>query len=352
MAWYPDAEKMELQPESDDQPAITPTQMIFHSVAAPWTPRRMYDYWHDSTNLESHFGVGYDGRVGQFVGTETRADANMHANRRADGTGAVSVETASDDHHTDPWTSLQLAALIALGAWLARRHGIPVRVCPTWDAPGFGYHRMFPQWSQGGTACPGDARARQFHDIVLPGIAQAVKAGQPPAPSTPTAPAPAPTIPEDDMPYSEADLRRFIREEASGQTVRDANAFSTFWFLSYVLSGQPIPGSPWGDLPDQVRSALVDLVGGAVWARQLPNPGQLGTDGTPRRQPAMDFQVDQDRKFDQTMAVLTAQSAAISALAAELGQQHPGEVDVDALVARIKQAIADIEIRLTATQKG
>ncbi|MFD9064176.1 peptidoglycan-binding protein [Kitasatospora purpeofusca] len=190
MSWYPGAEKMELQPESDEQPAIIPTQAIFHSVAAPWTPRRMYDYWHDSTNLESHFGVGYDGGVGQFVGTETRADANMHANRRADGTGAVSVETASNTAHTDAWTDAQIAALVALGVWLHREHGIPLRICPEWDAPGFGVHRMFPEWSDGGTACPGTARAQQFRDVVMPGIIAAATGTAPPADPAPESPAP------------------------------------------------------------------------------------------------------------------------------------------------------------------
>ncbi|MED7951586.1 peptidoglycan-binding protein [Kitasatospora sp. NPDC058201] len=179
MAWYPGAEKMELQPESDEQAAITPTQVIFHSVAAPWTPRRMYEYWRDSTNLESHFGVGYDGSVGQFVGTETRADANMRANRRADGTGAVSIESASDDRSTDPWTDAQVRALIALGVWLHQRHDIPLRACPSSDAAGFGVHRMFPEWSDGGTACPGEVRARQFREVVLPGIVAEAGGGAP-----------------------------------------------------------------------------------------------------------------------------------------------------------------------------
>ncbi len=48
MAWYPAATRMELQPESDAQPAIRPTQFILHSIAAPWTARRMYEYWRDS----------------------------------------------------------------------------------------------------------------------------------------------------------------------------------------------------------------------------------------------------------------------------------------------------------------
>ncbi|MFE7191334.1 peptidoglycan-binding protein [Kitasatospora sp. NPDC057541] len=189
MAWYPGAEKMELEPESDEQPAITPTQVIFHSVAAPWTPRRIYEYWRDSTNLESHFGVGYDGSVGQYIGTQTRADANMRANRRADGTGAVSVESASDDQSTDPWTDAQINAFVALGVWLHQRHGIPLRICGEWDEPGFGVHRMFPEWSDGGTACPGDIRARQFRDVVMPGIVAAAGGAPLPPPGGGSGPA-------------------------------------------------------------------------------------------------------------------------------------------------------------------
>ncbi|MFD9904797.1 peptidoglycan-binding protein [Streptomyces sp. NPDC059063] len=182
MAWYPGAKKMELQPESDGQVAIRPTQLIFHSIAAPWTPERVYQYWRDSTNLESHFGVGFDGRIAQYIGTQTRADSNMYANRRGDGTGAVSVETASNLKHTDPWTSAQVATLIKLGAWMHKHHGVPLRICRSHSDPGFGIHRMFPQWSQGGTACPGGARAHQFRTVVFPGIVKAA-GGKPPKPS-------------------------------------------------------------------------------------------------------------------------------------------------------------------------
>jgi hypothetical protein len=170
MAWYPDAIRMELQPESDSQPAIRPTQFIVHSIIAPWTARRTYEYWRDSTSLESHFGVDYEGTVGQYIGTETRADANAGANRRADGTGAVSAETASNLEGSDPWNEKQVEDLIAIGVWLHRTHGIPLRICRTHDDPGFGYHRLFPQWSTSGTSCPGDARVPQFKTVVFPGI--------------------------------------------------------------------------------------------------------------------------------------------------------------------------------------
>lgn len=180
MAWYPAAKKMELQPESDSQPAIRPTQFIVHSIAAPWPKERIHEYWRDSTNLESHFGQSFDGSIAQFVGTETRADANYLANRRSDGTGAVSIETASNLQHTDPWTDAQVEGLIQLGVWLHQHHGIPLRVCRTADDPGYGYHRLHAAWAVSGTACPGDARVQQFKTKVFPGIVARATGQQPP----------------------------------------------------------------------------------------------------------------------------------------------------------------------------
>ncbi|MFJ3793910.1 N-acetylmuramoyl-L-alanine amidase [Kitasatospora sp. NPDC090091] len=263
MAWYPGAQKMELQPESDQQPAIRPTQFILHSIAAPWTPQRILEYWRDSTNLESHFGLGYDGSLGQFIGTETKADANMYANRRADGTGAVSLESASNLQHTDPWTDAQIAAIIRLGVWLHQQHGIPLRVCRSATDPGFGYHRLFPEWSDGGTACPGDARVRQFHDVIMPGIIAAAN-GQTP----PTTPAPPAPTEEDDMPWSEDALRRIIREETASAAVRDPHAYAVLHFLRRVLKGEAV--EEWGDLAPDLRAALAQAVGDSVWQHRLP----------------------------------------------------------------------------------
>lgn len=170
MSWYAGAVKYELQPESDDQPAIVPDQFIVHSIAAPWTAKRTYEYWRDSTNLESHFGLGYAGDLGQFIGTQTRADANAAANRRADGHGAVSLESASNLQASDPWTDEQVDKIVEVGVWLHEEHGIPLRKCRTWDDPGYGYHKMFSQWNPNGHACPGAARIEQFHDVVFPRI--------------------------------------------------------------------------------------------------------------------------------------------------------------------------------------
>lgn len=165
MSWCPFAKKMELQPESDSQAAITPVQFIVHSLAAPWTIERTYEYWRDSTNLESHFGLGYDGRLGQYIGTNTRADANAQANSRA-----ISLESAANLQNSDPWTDAQINMLVRVMDWAAGEHSIPRRRCRSWTDPGFGYHRLFPEWSVGGTACPGAARVEQFNEIVLPRV--------------------------------------------------------------------------------------------------------------------------------------------------------------------------------------
>lgn len=197
MAWYPQAIKMELQPESDSQQAIRPTQFIVHSIVAPWTARRTYEYWRDSTNLESHFGADYAGDVGQYIGTETRADANAGANRRADGTGAISVETASNLSGSDPWNAKQIEDLIALGAWAHQhpRHDIPLRLCRNASDPGYGWHSLYAAWSTGGTSCPGKARIKQFREVVFPGIVARVNG----------------RTEEDDMALSDADVDRIAR---------------------------------------------------------------------------------------------------------------------------------------------
>lgn len=186
MAWYKEAVRLELQPESREQPTIRPTQVIFHSIVAPWDEQRLYAYWKNSTSLESHFGVDFDGSLGQYLSTTTRADANYKANRRPDGTGAISVESASNTKASDPWTDAQLDTLADLGVWAHRTHGIPLRACNSGSGGGFGIHRMFREWSPSGTDCPGDQRAEQFRSELLPAIV--ARAGKPaaPAPSTPS----------------------------------------------------------------------------------------------------------------------------------------------------------------------
>ncbi|MBX9425420.1 N-acetylmuramoyl-L-alanine amidase [Streptomyces lateritius] len=279
MAWYPGATRMELQPESDSQHAIRPTQFIMHSIAAPWDEKRMYEYWRDSTNLESHFGLDYDGSIGQFIGTETRADANYRANERPDGTGAVSIETASNLKHTDAWTPEQMEQLIRLGVWLHQRHGIPLRICRTASDPGFGYHRLHSDWAVSGTDCPGDARVKQFREVVFPGIVARANGNTSP-------------VEEEDM----------TPEQAKQLTNLDKRV-------------------------SDLHKVLVPYMG---W--QYKGKGK----------------VDAWALLNNLSAQITAQTAAIKALAGQLGD----DVDTAAVVAAVEKAISDAVVKVSVDVTG
>jgi hypothetical protein len=270
---------MELQPESDAQPAIKPTQFILHSIVAPWTPQRTYEYWRDGTNLESHFGLGYDGSLGQYIGTETRADANAAANRRADGTGAVSLESASNLQASDPWTAEQVEALIKLGVWLHERHGIPLRICRTADDPGFGYHRLHSAWNPSAHSCPGDARVTQFKTVVFPGIV-ARATGQTTDPQ------------EDPMPTAD--------EVAKAVLTYDG-----------VIS---VPGAPATNPTWTLSSSVTEIL----------------------------------KRLDKANATLAGQSAAITALAGQLGKN----VDTATVVAAVDKAIATAVVQVHVDVTG
>lgn len=178
MALYPSAQKL-LLPESRTQRKITPKQFVAHSIIAPWTIRRTYEFWRDSTNLESHFGIDYSGAVGQYVDTGVRADANAYANN-----WALSVETASNDKGTDPWNDAQLESLVRLMLWVHRTHKIPVRLAPSYTEPGFGYHKLHRNWSMSGTACPGVKRTAQFRNELMPELVRRANVPKPAPPAT------------------------------------------------------------------------------------------------------------------------------------------------------------------------
>ena len=133
-------------PDNRRQPTMRATQVIMHSMASPGvTPQELIRYWSQpGTPLESHFIVGRDGRAWQLVDTGRSADANYRANRRPDGTGAISIETEDNVGNPDtlPWTAAQVDTLVRLALWAARVHRIPRRRCPSPSSPGIGYHAV------------------------------------------------------------------------------------------------------------------------------------------------------------------------------------------------------------------
>lgn len=79
----------------------------------------------------------------------------------------------------------------------------------------------------------------------------------------PTKPPTVPTPPEDDLPYTEAQLRTIINSEVvkavTSQSVRDELAFADFFFLEKVFSFTPIPNAAPGGIEDKVNKIQAEL---------------------------------------------------------------------------------------------
>lgn len=161
-------------PEAQSQPSIVPTIAIVHSIVG--SARSAYNYFRDSTSIESHWILPKTGEAWQCMEADRSADANYKVNRWKDGStyrGALSMETEDNGNpNTDPWTDHQLIELIDWFRWCHDTFGIPLRVCRTPFEPGIGFHSLHPyHWTNSpGKTCAGTIRNRQFYDIIVPSL--------------------------------------------------------------------------------------------------------------------------------------------------------------------------------------
>lgn len=177
---YPSGQTFKSGYQSTQLP-MRPTQIILHSGANAWNFNGLVGHLlNPGQPLESHYAIRFDGYRLQMVPDNLSADANYTANKRPDGTGALSIETDSDTAATDPWTLDQVKSIIELIAAKCREHGIPPVPTPSSSAPGLGFHIMWGSpgaWTPVNKSCPGAARIAQFYNVIIPGV-QAVLAGQ------------------------------------------------------------------------------------------------------------------------------------------------------------------------------
>lgn len=181
IARYPRALWRPLQGEEQNEPVIRPTQVIFHTMVG-FLDSTEHNFDREGNPIESHFGLGSpddmgrggaDGEFRQWMPMDHSADANFRANRRPDGTGAISIECADGGSEFNPLSPLQLSVLVRFGNWAADNLGIPRRICRDPGDPGFGYHTLFgapSDWTPVAKTCPGPVRIRQIRDIVFPAI--------------------------------------------------------------------------------------------------------------------------------------------------------------------------------------
>lgn len=166
----------------------------------------------------AHFSTFADGSIVQSRDTAFRSAANLNGNHRCI---AIENEDAGQDI---PLTDAQVAACARILAWAHRTHGVPLQLCPDSKpgSRGLAYHRQgidgnfdsfqFPGrvpggevWSESfGKTCPRDKRIAQLPAILA--RAKRLIEG------------------DDDLPFTEKELRAIVREEAEAalQSTDDA----------------------------------------------------------------------------------------------------------------------------------
>lgn len=173
MSWFPTAIRKPIAPGANDPP-IKVVGAILHVAVSD--ADSLFAYFSGrSGGIESHFYIRNSGKVEQYRDTGIEADANFKANAfMEDGVrkGFVSIETAGMG--PGEWNAAQLAEIKTLLRWLSAEHGFPLRVCPGPYASGVGYHTMWGApgpWTPVQKDCPGPARIKQFHQVLVPWMA-------------------------------------------------------------------------------------------------------------------------------------------------------------------------------------
>lgn len=164
MAWCPFAVHKPLS-ENHTQGSIVPRAIINHTAVSG--ADSLFDFFQNSSVLESHFYVRMSGVIEQYMDTQIMADANKNAN-----TFAVSIET-EDNREVIPYSAKQLDALVRLHVWLCMTHRIPKQLISNAYGSGIGWHVQFGApgpWTPVSKSCPGQPRIHQILSAIIPRV--------------------------------------------------------------------------------------------------------------------------------------------------------------------------------------
>jgi hypothetical protein len=172
--FMPDAINENIVPGSSD-PQITPCGVIEHIAVSNSADIR--SIFTDGRGIESHFYVRFDGTIIQYRSIFFEADANFSGNSfGSPRKGFVSVEHEGGfPNGQGTLTKAQLNSFKRIVLWAKSQADFPLRVCPAWDAPGVGYHSLFKEWNPNAHSCPGPDRIKQFHEVIEPWLATALR---------------------------------------------------------------------------------------------------------------------------------------------------------------------------------
>lgn len=157
-----------------------PRRLCYHTAVS--SGDSLFLLFNTPGNAVAHFYVREDGKVEQYVDTNTRASANLDGNH-----DTISVESWDDAGRRETWTAAQEQACAELAVWVHNKHGIPLQ--PTDAAPGsrgITWHRKgidgnFPpgvlsgrkpaheRWSKStGKICPFNGKILGIVNVIIP----------------------------------------------------------------------------------------------------------------------------------------------------------------------------------------
>jgi hypothetical protein len=172
-------------------PMPNPGRLCFHTAVS--SGDSLFGLFNTPGNAVAHFYIRQDGKVEQYVNTDTRASANLDGNK--DTVSVESWDGGAPGGVVPDWTPAQVEAAAKLAAWIHDTHNIPLDPCDASPGSrGVTWHRKgidgnFPtgllsgrksgdeHWSNSaGKICPGDKKIHGMVDKILP-RAKAIQSG-------------------------------------------------------------------------------------------------------------------------------------------------------------------------------
>ncbi len=173
-------------------PMPNPGRLCFHTAVS--SGDSLFGLFNTPGNPVAHFYIRQDGKVEQYVDTDTRASANLDGNH--DTISVESWDGGAPGGQVPDWTPAQVEAGAKLAAWVHETHGIPLDPCgASPGSRGVTWHRKgidgnFPagllsgrkagdeHWSSSaGKICPGDKKIHGTVDTIIPRARQLLTNG-------------------------------------------------------------------------------------------------------------------------------------------------------------------------------
>lgn len=169
--WLPDAIRKPI-PQTSTDPDIIPIGDIFHVAVSK--SDSLHDLFEHDGGIESTGYIRFDGKVEQYRPFTVECDAQFDGNSWIGGDGRRYGFNSweSEGMGDGEWTDAQIATIKAIIRFKHREWGHPLRKCPAWNMPGYGYHCLFERWNKTAHSCPGPARVNQFNNIIVPWLRQ------------------------------------------------------------------------------------------------------------------------------------------------------------------------------------